>query len=158
MENMPAPDRARAQQMGVVITKAISYGFPVLLLIGLVIYAGILLFTFNFGAGAAIGYSTALAVVMYASLPELIRSLLTVVFLYAGVVSPEGFVLQNPVGSNLWALTTPGTGVYVLASGVDVFRIWSIVLPAIGFPYVSRANRGTSFHLVCVHSPLLPRS
>ena len=80
MENMPAPDRARAQQMGVVITKAISYGFPLLLLIGLAIYAGILLFTFNFGAGAAIGYSTALAVVMYASLPELIRSLLTVIF------------------------------------------------------------------------------
>ena len=155
MENMPAPDRARAQQMGVVITKAISYGFPLLLLIGLATYAGILLFTFNFGAGAAIGYSTALAVVVYASLPELMRSLLTVIFLYAGVVSPEGFVLQNPIGSNLAALTTPGTAMYVLASGVDVFRIWSIVLTAIGFTYVSRVKRGTSFAIVCAYSAIL---
>jgi len=148
MENMPAADRARAQQLGVTITKGIAYGFPVLMLIILAIVAGVLLFSFNFGAGAALKYSTALAIVMYASLPELIRGVLTVVFLYAGVVSPDSFVMQNPIGSNLSVLTTPGTAMYALASNVDVFKIWTLALTAIGFTCVSKVKRGTSFAIV----------
>jgi hypothetical protein len=148
LENLPPDQRQRQMAVRTNIGKYIGYGFPVMLLIILAIVAAILLFSFNFGAGAAVKYGTAMAIVVYASLPELIRGVLTIVFLYTGVVSPDGFVMQNPIGSNLGVLATPGTAMYALFSNVDVFKIWTLVLTAIGFTCVSKVKRGTAFGIV----------
>ena len=148
MEQMPPEQRARAESLGVTITKVITYAIPVLLIVFCVVIAAVLLFSFNFMAGAQVKFGAALAVVFYASLPELIRSALAIVFLYAGVIAPDTFIPQNPIGSNLGVLATPGSGAYALLSSVDVFKIWVMVLTAIGFTCISKTKKGTALGIV----------
>jgi hypothetical protein len=38
--------------------------------------------------------------------------------------------------------------VYGLASALDIFMIWTLVLTAIGFTCVSKVKRGTAFAIV----------
>src|SRR5947209_7676781 len=71
LEQAPPEQRQRQLAIGEKITAGITYGWPVMRLIGLVIVAGVLLFSFNFGVGAQLKFNTVLAVVMYASLPEI---------------------------------------------------------------------------------------
>ena len=58
IENLPADQQARSREIGVTITKAISYAIPVFFLLVAVIIAAVLMATFNFGMGAEIGIST----------------------------------------------------------------------------------------------------
>jgi len=148
MEQMPPEQRARAESIGAKVTAGISYGWPIMRLIGLIMVAGVLLFSFNFGAGAQLKFNTVLAVVMYASLPEIFRALLGAVFLFAGLVQPDTFIMQNPIGSNLGALATPGSGWWALGSAVDVFGIWVLALTAIGITCVSKVKKGVAFTVV----------
>lgn len=148
LEQVPPEQRARQLAIGEKFTAGITYGWPIMRLIGLVIVAGVLMFSFNFGAGAQIKFNTILAVVMYASLPEMIRALLATTFLYAGVVQPDAFIMQNPIGSNLGALATPGSALWALGSAVDVFGIWALALTAIGITCVSKVKKGTAFTIV----------
>ena len=103
MEQMPPEQRARALQLSVTITKAISYCFPIVLLISLAVIALVLMVTFNFGLGQEIGFPESMAVVTYAHLPGIIKGVWATVSLSAGA-SPEGFNFENPLASNLGAL------------------------------------------------------
>src|SRR5690349_10999132 len=51
MEQVPAERRAAAMQFSVMITKVISFAFPIIFLLVFLIYAVTLLGTFNFGMG-----------------------------------------------------------------------------------------------------------
>jgi hypothetical protein len=148
MEKMPPDQRARAERIGVVITQAFTYAVPVLRLIFLAIVAGVLFLSFNFGAGADLKFGKTLAVVMYASLPEIIRAILVIIFLYAGLVQPDQFIPQNPIGTNLGVFFKPGSPMYALGSSVDIFGIWVCSLAAIGITCISRVKRGTAFAIV----------
>jgi hypothetical protein len=148
MEQMPPDQRAGAQAIGEKVTAGISYGWPIMRLIGLMMVAGVLLFSFNFGAGAQLKFNTVLAVVMYASLPEIFRALLGAVFLWTGVVQPDTFIMQNPIGSNLGALATPGSAWWALGTAVDVFGIWALALTAIGITCVSKIKKAPAFAIV----------
>ncbi len=149
MEKMPAEQRERAMNLTASIYAGITYGFPVVRLIFLLIVAGILLGTFNFGAGAELSFSTSLAVVAYASLPEVVRSALATASLLAGA-DPESFNVQNPVATNLGYFLDPKASrvLWTLASYVDVVMIWVLVLGAIGFACVSRMKRSTTLAVV----------
>lgn len=148
LDQVPPEQRERQLAIGEKITAGITYGWPVMRLIGLIIVAAVLLFSFNFGVGAQLKFNTILAVVMYASLPEIIRATLGIVFLYAGVIQPDTFIMQNPVGSNLGALATPGSAWWALGSAVDVFGIWALALTAIGITCVSKVKKGAAFTIV----------
>jgi hypothetical protein len=148
MEQLPPDQRAQREAIGANITKYISYGIPVVSLIFLVVVAAVLLFSFNFGAGAQLKFNSVLAVVMYASLVGVIKTILAMVFLYAGLVAPDTFIPQNPIGSNLGVLATPGTALYALLSAVDVFAIWTMALTAIGITCISKIKKGTAFGIV----------
>src|SRR3974390_1298775 len=54
IEQLPPDQKARSEAIGITITKYVTYGFPVLMLLILVIVAGLLLFSFNFLAGAQV--------------------------------------------------------------------------------------------------------
>ena len=155
MEQMPPEQRARADAIGTKVTAGITYGWPIMRLIGLIIVAGVLLFSFNFGVGAQLKFNTVLAVVMYASLPEIFRSLLGALFLWTGLVQPDTFVMQNPIGSNLGALATPGSPWWALGSAVDVFGIWALALTALGITCVSKVKKGPAFAVVFGWAALL---
>lgn len=134
----------RAQQMQTIIkfNQAFSYGAPLLVLVFLVIVAGVLLATFNFGLGTELTYNQCLAVTMYASLPAIIKALLAMLVLFMG--AGEAFTFQNPVASNLGGLVDPSSHfLYTLAVSLDVFNIWTMALVGIAFSCLTKVKRGT---------------
>jgi Yip1 domain len=148
-DKLPADQQARQLHIAALVTKYIGYGFPLILLISFAIIAGVLLAAFNLGAGAQVRFATALAIVAYGSLPGIIHATLSSVALFAGV-DREGFNIQNPVASNPAYFMTP-TGnkfLYGMASALDVFVIWNIVLVGIGFACNSKVKRSTAIILV----------
>ena len=149
LEQLPAEQRAQQMRIQVAVTKGISYGFPVLNLLVLVVIAAVLMATFNFGAGAEIPFKQALAVTIYGNLPGIVKALLAMVSLLAGA-DPEGFTFQNPVATNLGYFVDPmaSRALYSLATAVDIIAIWVLILTGIGFARISKLKTGTTVGVV----------
>jgi hypothetical protein len=149
IDQLPPDQKEQRLETGTKITKGISYGFPLIQLLILVIIAAILFATFKFAAGADVSFKISLAIVVYAALPGLIRVALAMLSLLAGA-SPDSFTFQNPVGTNPGYFMNPADSpfLYSLASSFDIFLIWTLVLTAIGFSTVSKVKRGTALGIV----------
>jgi len=149
IEQLPADQRQKVMQQQVTWTEALSYAGPIFALIIYAIAAGILLATLNFGAGAEVKFKTLFALYIYASLPSVLKSLLAIVSLLAGV-SGDGFNIRNPVATNPGYFIGPdGSAVLrALLTPLDVFSLWTLVLTAIGITYISKVKRGTAFAIV----------
>jgi hypothetical protein len=149
LEQLPAEQREQQMQTAAKITRIIAYAFPVIQLVILLIITAVLFSTFKFAAGADVSFKVSLAIVMYASLPGLLRALLAILSLLAGA-SPDSFTFQNPVATNPGYFLNPADSpfLYSLASSLDIFLIWTLVLTAIGFTCVSKAKRGTALAIV----------
>ena len=140
MDQLPADQRARQMDVSVKVTKAISYAFPILVLIVNIVIAAVLMATFNFGLGTEIKFGQALAIVMYAGLVGIVKSLLAIVTLFAGS-NLDNFNFSNPVGTNAayyMSITDTAPWLYRAASWFDVITIWLFVLIGIGFAVVGR--------------------
>ncbi len=149
LDQLPPDQREQRLETGTKVTKIISYAFPAIQLLILVIIAAVLFATFKFAAGAGVSFKVSLAIVVYASLPGLLKVCLALVSLFAGA-SPDSFTFQNPVATNPGYFLNPSDSpfLYSLASSFDVFLIWTLVLTAIGFTCVSKVKRGTAFSIV----------
>lgn len=149
LSRLPANQRAERLQGITKFTQAVAFASPLTGLIAFVIIAAVLLATFNFGTGASIPFKTSLAVVTYGNLPTVIYSLLGILSLAVGV-NPEGFNIRNPVATNpAYFLDLTGNRfVYGMASALDLFVIWTIVLMAIGYSAVSKLKRSTAFGVI----------
>jgi hypothetical protein len=149
LEKLPADQREQQMETGAKFTLVISYIFPLVTLIIWLIIATALFATFKFAAGADVSFSVSLAIVIYAALPLMAKTLLALLSVVAGM-SPDSFSFQNPVATNPGYFMNPSDNVflYSLASGVDIFMIWTLALTAIGFACVSKVKRGTSFAIV----------
>jgi len=149
MAQMPAEQRERAMEMSAMVTKVVLFFIPLIALLIYLIIAAVLMGSFNFGLGAEVPFGTSLAIAIYAQFPMIIRSVLSVVALYAGA-DPEGFTFDNPVASNLGYFVDIGAhpALHALAAAVDVFSIWVIVLTGIGFACVSKIKRSTAIAVV----------
>jgi hypothetical protein len=149
IQSMKPDERENVMQKAEKQTMFFTYAGPVINLIFLLIIAGILLATFKFVANANVPYKVALAIVMYATLPGVVRYLLATVTLFAGV-SPDAFNIQNPIATNLGFLFSPTDNpvLYRLGSMIDIFMFWTLALAAIGFTCVSKTKRGTALGIV----------
>jgi Yip1 domain len=149
MEQLPPDQRAQRYEGIARFTRILAYASPVTTLIAYLIVAAVLMGTFRFGAGADIGYKTTLAIVMYSALPFAISALVGILSLSAGA-NPENFNLNNPVASNpAYFMDMAGNKFfYTLASALDVFTIWSLVLMAIGFACNSKLGIRACFTVV----------
>lgn len=149
ISNMPADQRQQVMGQQVTVTKAISYGIPLIGLVVYAVFAAVLLATVKFGAGAEVKYKTMFALVVYTRLPQVLMSLLGMLSLLAGV-SGDGFNIQNPVASNPGYFIGPdGSPVLrALLTPFDVFTIWTLILTAIGISCISKVKRGTAFAIV----------
>jgi hypothetical protein len=109
----------------------------------------VLLATLKFGASAEVKYKTLFALVIYASLPGIVKALLAVLSLVAGV-SGDAFTFQNPVATNPGYFLDPASSpvLYSLLTSLDVFTIWTLVLGAIGITCISKVKTGTAFAVV----------
>lgn len=150
IENLPPDQKAAAMKQQVKITKAIGYGFPVLNLVWLCIVALVLWGTFNFGCGAELTFNQSLAIVMYASLVGLVKTVIAIVTVFVGV-DGDSFMIQNPVGTNpgyyLNFSDTPRF-LYSIASSLDAVMLWVLVITGIGFAVVGKMKRGTAIGVV----------
>jgi hypothetical protein len=149
LEKLPADQREQQMVQGAKVTQIISYAFPVITLIFWLIIAGALFATFKFAVGAAVSFKVSLAIVIYAALPLMLKTLLALVSIVAGM-SPDTFSFQNPVATNPGYFMNPADNVllYSLASAVDIFMIWTLALTAIGFTCVAKIKTGTAYAIV----------
>lgn len=148
LDQLPPDQRAAQLEVSTKITKAFAYGFPVINLIVVAIMAAVLLATFKFGLGANLGFWQAYAISMYAFLPGCIKALLVIVTVM--ISGGENFTFQNQLASNLGPLFDPTTShfLYSVASSIDVFNIWILVLTGIGYHCVTGVKRGTCMAVV----------
>ncbi len=150
LDKLPPDQKAKQIEVRTTVTRIMSYAVPATLLLIYVIMAGILLGTFNLALGASVRFATALAIVIYSSLPGIFGMLLGVVSLVAGGMSgsldKEAFNIQNPVATNPAYFMNPMGNrlAYGMVSMFDVFVIWSIVLMGIGFACNSKVKKGTA--------------
>jgi hypothetical protein len=149
IENMPADQRQKVMRQQVMGTKIVSYAVPVIALIVYALMAAALFATLKFGASADVKYKTMFALIVYTRLPELLRGLLSILSILAGV-SGDSFDLQNPLATNPGYFIDPsGSAVLrALLTPLDVITIWSLVLIGIGIPCISNVKRSTAFAVV----------
>jgi len=84
------------------------------------------------------------AVMCYTGITGLIFIALAIAVMF--LKNPDDFDLQNPLAFNLGALLDPNSGskfVYTLATSIDLFAIWKIILIAVGLK--ATGGRSLSF-------------
>jgi hypothetical protein len=149
LERLPADQREQQMEQGAKVTGIFSYIFPVLLLMIWLLLALFFFGTFRFAVGADVSYKASLATIIYAALPLTLKTILSIVSLLAGI-SPDSFTFQNPVATNPGYFMSPTDGVflYSMATALDVFTIWTLVLTAIGFTCIAKIKTATSYAVV----------
>jgi hypothetical protein len=146
IEKMPADQREQTLRQQTTITSVISYGYPAVILIWNALVAAVLFATFKFGLSAALNFKTAYAIVMYASLPLVIKTILAIVVVVVGV-NTDSFTFQNPVATNPGYFVNAAENhvLYSLGTALDLFMIWTLILTAIGFARSSNLKRNSAF-------------
>jgi hypothetical protein len=149
LERMPADQREKNMQARTTGAKYFSYAFPLILLIVWAIMAAILYGTLKFGVSAEVQFKALYALVIYAGLPGLLRSLLAMLSLLGGV-SGDSFTFQNPVATNPGYFVDPTTNpvLYAFLSSFDIFSIWTMVLVSIGITCIARVKSATAYAIV----------
>jgi hypothetical protein len=134
-QTLDAAQKETQIQMGVRIASVMAYagpiaGVPIYFLVVsaamLGIFAGIL--------SVPVKFKQAFAIVAYSSLPGIISGILLMVVML--LKNPDDFNVQNPLAFNPGAFMDPLTtskSLYSLATSIDLFTLWTIVLLAIGF-------------------------
>jgi len=155
LERLTPEQREQNLAIRAAFTKGTFYGFPVLVLIGGLIFAAILMAIFNFILGAEVSFPRALGVVFYAGIPGVIRSVLLIISLLASSDPSTIDLSGNPMPTNLGFFLDPqGNKVlYSLASALDIFTIWYVVLLGLGFAAASmnrKPSKGTGMTTVLV--------
>jgi hypothetical protein len=149
-DKAPADQQEKQLQLSVKIFNIFSYGTPVLILLYYLIATVALWATFKVGTAAETSFGQAYAIMFYGSLPAIVGAILGIVSLFAGV-NPEGFDINNPVGTNLaYYLDPDTTGKFIrgMASSLDLINIWSIILVGIGYSCTSKVKRSTAILIV----------
>jgi hypothetical protein len=90
--------------------------------------------------GAPLQFKQMFAISAYAMLPGLLFTILAIVVMF--LKNPEDFNLQNPLFFNIGAAMEPppntGKFLYSLASSIDLFTFWTILLLATGISVAAR--------------------
>jgi len=137
------PDVQERQLRGMTIGyKYGGYAASIFILVFALIEAAILMVVFNFMMEASITFKSALAIIFYAGLPNIISAILTIVSILMG--NPEGFNLRNPIATNpAYFMDRTGASkfLYAFVSSFDIFAIWVIVLLGMGFAINSQRRK-----------------
>jgi hypothetical protein len=139
--------RASGNKISVAITKGIFLGGPLLGLIFVAIFSLVILGTINFIFGGRAKYGSIFAVYYYAYLPSLVKVLLGIVVVYAGI-APESFNIKNFAPTNAGAFLDPADtnpAIYALATSIDAITIWTLVLLGIGVAQVAGVKRSSGY-------------
>jgi hypothetical protein len=129
------PEQRETQiQMTVKFAPVFTYvGILVFLPLFWLIWAAILMGIVKGMMSASVRLKQVFAILCYAALPGVIMALLAIAVMF--MKAPDDFNLQNPLVFNPGAFMDPLTTskfLYSLATSLDLFRLWTLVLIAIG--------------------------
>jgi hypothetical protein len=133
-------------KIGVYSTEGSFIASPVLVLAYAAVLALGLWGTVNFAFGGKATFKGIFAVLMYAWLPGIIKSLLGTAVIFG--VAPESFNIKNFAPTNLGAFLDPietNKALYALATSLDVTTIWTLVLLGIGTAIVAGVKRSSGY-------------
>ncbi|HZP04510.1 MAG TPA: YIP1 family protein [Terracidiphilus sp.] len=139
--------RAMNNNISLKITQGVFIGGPVIGLIIVAVLSLVLLGTINFMFGGKATYGSVFAMHYYAWLPSIVKVLLGVIVIYAGM-APESFNVKNFAPTNLGAFLDPtdtNKALYALATSLDVVTIWTLVLVSIGLATVAGVKRSSGY-------------
>ncbi|HEV2231999.1 MAG TPA: YIP1 family protein [Terriglobia bacterium] len=126
---------SRGASIGAIIAHVSGFiGVPLLM----VIIAALGLLFVNAIFGGQMKFDAALSVACYANLPSVLGAIMAVALIFFG--DPEHFNATSPVPSNLGFFLDPLTTakpLMVLASSLDIFTIWFMILLGIGYSAAS---------------------
>ena len=146
MENNSKMQQMDPQQRETLIQQQVKYSpigayvaGPIIIVVVALIVAGVLLMVCKM-MGASLGFKQMFGISAYAMLPGLISSILATIVVF--IKNPEDFNLQNPLAFNLGAFLEPpptsGKALYSLATSIDLFSFWTILLLAVGISAAAR--------------------
>ncbi|MGD0443219.1 MAG: YIP1 family protein [Edaphobacter sp.] len=148
MASLTPEQRASQLRLSANITRDVSYGSFLLILVFVAIFALIYWASFNFGLGAKTTFGQMFAVCMYAGLPRLLTGLLSILTLMFGN-SADTYDIKNPVGTNLaYFLPDSGPALKAALSFFDVIGLWNLVLLVIGTAIVAKVSTGKAAAVV----------
>jgi len=140
--------RAKANKFWLEFTQGMFLAGPLVGLAGAAVISLGLLGTINFVFGGRAKYGQIFAVSYYAWLPSVVKVLLGIVVLYAGM-APESFNVKNFAPTNAAALfmdpTSANKALYALASSLDIVTIWILVLMGMGIATVAGVKRSSGY-------------
>lgn len=142
--------REAGAKISLKITEGVFIASPLMLLAAAALLSLGLWGTINFGFGGKATYGSVFSVWMYASLPSVIKSLLGIIVIYAGM-APESFNIKNFAPTNLGAFLNPvetNKALYALATSLDAVTIWTLVLLGIGTATVAGVKRSAGYTAV----------
>jgi Yip1 domain len=145
LERATPEQRAQGLAIQATITKVTFYMVPFFILIGGLITAAVLMAVFNFILGAEVPFQRALAIAFYSGLPGILGSLLLIVSFLVSADPSTIDIAGNPMPTNLGFFMDPEGNkiLYGLASALDIFKIWWVILLGLGFS-VASSNRKPS--------------
>ncbi|MGC1423548.1 MAG: Yip1 family protein [Terracidiphilus sp.] len=147
MAQLTPEQRETRMKISTTVTQGIFLAGPVFLLGMGAVIALVLWGTINFGFGGKAQFGSIFTVWMYAMLPSVIKTLLGIVVLFAGI-APESFNIKNFAPTNLGAFLNPAdtnAALYSLATSIDFITIWSLALVGIGVAIVAGVKRSSGY-------------
>jgi cell division protein FtsB len=146
-----SPEQRQAQaRISTYITEGVFIASPGLMLAGVALLSLGLMGTINFAFGGRAKYGSVFAVWLYAWLPGIVKTLLGIAVIYAGM-APEAFNLKNFAPTNIAAFLDPGStnlALYSICTSLDIVTIWTLVLLSIGIATVAGVKRSAGFMAV----------
>jgi hypothetical protein len=143
----PPAQREMSNKISLYITEGIFIVNPAFTLGWFALLSVGLWGTINFGFGGKATFGSILCVWLYAILPAIIKTLLGIIVIYAGV-APESFNIKNFAPTNIGAFLNPletNAALYTLATWLDAVQIWSLALLAIGTATVAGVKRNSGY-------------
>lgn len=139
-ESLTAEQRQRIVEQQLPLVSAFGYvGAPAGTVVSALVVAGALLFVSNLMLSAQLAFRQVFAVTCYAFLPNVLAGLLGILMMF--LKQPEDFDLENPTAFNIGAYLDPQATpkwLFSVASSVDLFSIWVILLLALGLASATR--------------------
>jgi hypothetical protein len=139
-QQMDPQQREAALQMQLKFAPIGAYvAGPIVIVVLALAVAGVLLMVTKM-MGASLSFKQMFGIASYSMLPGLISSILTIIVVF--IKNPEDFNLQNPLAFNLGAFLEPppssAKALYSLATSIDLFVFWQILLLAVGISVAAR--------------------
>jgi cell division protein FtsB len=147
MAQAPPEQRAMTAKISLYVTEGVFIAGPVFVLLVAAIVSLVLWGTINFAFGGKASFGSIFAVWFFASLPEVFKTLLGIVAIYAGG-TPETFNIKNYAPTNIAAflpVMETNKAVYALANSIDIVTIWSLILLGMGIAIVAGVKRSSGY-------------